>query len=827
MNPDLPSQKHFDEPKPNTPGSWIIRLPRQLAYGLLAVCLVVSQLNTCDSVVSVANGDSLIFILFSFGIGFLVAMDAMLQLQSRAWSQGEQRWGGSRTAFTALCLLFCVWLWFSTTQQVGRENARLAYNGCWQWIAQILLLLSVARLCSARSVATSLFTLMMACVAGTIGYTLFQYFVSLPHDRRSFASDPDTMLSELGIAPGSSEAILYANRLGSMEPTGPFILTNSLAGFLAAWIVLLIAMLIVWQVSSQTDPNRLDGRSVRDRIHSWILPGTLSAAMLWTLFLTKSRSAWLATAIGLFLVFIVHPTLRASLRDFIRRHRMAATTLLTIGLAGVAVAWLRNPAFLAEAGRSLSYRFDYWRGAVSLLGSSPTIGYGVCNFQSNYNQVKLMTASESPADPHNFLLETACAGGYPLLMILVFLLMYVGLMLTREVALGAISNDRTHIHLTVWAEPSRWKFGELAIAIGGCFAGLGALLFHLVSSGDDLFHSVAIFVLLGIATYVALSKAGLVTMGNQMAPVCHVSALAVLIHLLASGGWMLPGVMNSAFVLMGIGLGLSSPPPTNFSKITDSHSTGRLARTPILVYAMVLLFALGAIDFARTMCLPALAKAEIVNAIQTDASPGNDPKEWLTFVEADRWDPELPRIAANACVQVLSKRSLASGTQEKWSRAFDSLSTEFLRRDPGNWIAATECGHWNFMLADVESHQGIAERELAILVDRRESSHKNFQRAAALYPSSISAQLQAAVSSAWCGKISECKNYLDHVEEIENATSHADRKLSASLVFFPKSLEKNSQALAPSARQKLEPGRARGEPVMRWLRSYILESEQK
>jgi hypothetical protein len=57
------------------------------------------------------------------------------------------------------------------------------------------------------------------------------------------------------------------------------------------------------------------------------------------------------------------------------------------------------------------------------------------------------------------------------------------------------------------------------------------------------------------------------------------------------------------------------------------------------------------------------------------------------------------------------------------------------------------------------------------------------------------------------------------VDEIERATTHADRRLSASLVFFPPELERRFAPLELSAGKNTEVGMARGEPVMRWLRT--------
>ena len=137
-----------------------------------------------------------------------------------------------------------------------------------------------------------------------------------------------------------------------------------------------------------------------------------------TLLLTKSRSAWLATILSLFAAGFFHPTLRQSGWAFAKRFRHWLAAVAALCIFSVGGILVRDPMIVAEAGKSLSYRFDYWRGAIALIRAEPWTGYGVANFQQNYNRFKVISASESPADPHNFIFETAAAGGLPLLAIL-------------------------------------------------------------------------------------------------------------------------------------------------------------------------------------------------------------------------------------------------------------------------------------------------------------------------------------------------------------------------------------------------------------------------
>jgi O-antigen ligase len=69
---------------------------------------------------------------------------------------------------------------------------------------------------------------------------------------------------------------------------------------------------------------------------------------------------------------------------------------------------------------------NYWEGAWDLIQESPLLGFGSLNFQSTYLRVKRSIAAETPADPHNFLLEIAHAGGWGLLGLTLFFIAAVG-----------------------------------------------------------------------------------------------------------------------------------------------------------------------------------------------------------------------------------------------------------------------------------------------------------------------------------------------------------------------------------------------------------------
>src|SRR6185295_11946293 len=91
---------------------------------------------------------------------------------------------------------------------------------------------------------------------------------------------------------GSAERRHYVDRLHSVEPFATFSLTNSLAGFLAPWLVMAICLcLAVWTSGKKNIPA---------------VAALLAALAIITfcLLLTKSRTGWIASAAGVGLALL-------------------------------------------------------------------------------------------------------------------------------------------------------------------------------------------------------------------------------------------------------------------------------------------------------------------------------------------------------------------------------------------------------------------------------------------------------------------------------------------------------------------------------------------
>jgi O-antigen ligase len=789
--------------------SWVDRLPRQIACLLLAATLVLSQCFPSDTVLSVANGETLLFCVLCFAMSVLTALDALIELRTSAVCVWDRRW----LVILAICSLGIAWLWLSTWLQIGRQNVRFAYNGCWQWTAQILLFLCVARLAQCSKTTKTIFCLMLSLAAGTIASAMYQYFVAMPRVRNKFANDPAAILAEVGIEPGTAEAMLYANRLASPEPLGPFALTNSFAGFLIVWLVVWICTSLL-STMQQKQARAIDNDSskalARTWPFSWLWQFVVMLGMGWMLLLTNSRTAWLAFLLCMTAVLFGEPTFRLRFQQWFARRPRIAVGIAFMLLVAVGAVLMIRPTIASDAWKSLTYRMEYWQGALSMVNESPWFGDGACNFQSGYNRVKPMAASESPADPHNFLMETLCAGGYPLLIILILFLAYAayqGVHWSSASDCNSESIQRTHLKWSVLSfQPT--------LLIGALLTSLSLMLVYLAASGSDQAMAVGLMLIAtGLSMY-ALRHSDLVGYWVSHPVLIGLSLLVLIIHLLASGGWMLPGVMNSGCVLAAIALGNSV---VREDAATLAPKSRTMQSSAVAMY--VGLVTLAAYGFVTTTLRPVLSKSEQINAMQLDAGAPREIEQWIAIMNCDVFDSELCRLVAMPCVQTLSQRGMTDSKRNEWNRLFEQTSKARVFRDPQNWVAAADCGRWNAMIADAlrrSSSLSIAETDdLTIKINQ---ANAMFQIAAKLYPHSVATNLQAAVGAAWADQIDLAQEFLSKAEEIDRATPHLDRKIAQATVFFPVGLERIGGGDAGIERQISDPGMVKGEPAVRWLR---------
>jgi len=443
------------------------------------------------------------------------------------------RFGTTDLAVVALAL------WYALTAIVSARygSPRAAINTLWQWIALAAGFFMLRQLVCDRHAARAVLATMVgvAVALSAVGY--LQAFYTMPRDRAYYEQikdDPRAMAAAVGhwYPRGSPERQLYEQRLYSTEPTATFALANSLAGFLAPWLVVAVGLGAAGRHDAHLDwPDRLR------------LAG-LAVVIAGCLLLTKSRSAIVATVVGLVLLAWI------ARKDWSRRLAWIAAGLATAVTLAIPVAltgwWDRQ--VLTEASKSFFYRLQYWRATWGMITDHPWLGCGPGHFQQTYTAYRLPAASEEIQDPHNFFLELWATAGTPAAILIVVVLASFALAIRRSASRAQASpaSDRT-----ARTGPTR------AIMAGGAcgilIAWLAAPITGLPLSGFTLVTMAAAW-LLGIAMAYRWV--------HRSTPVDRLAAAAVvvlLVNLSAAGGISYPGVAGSLWLLLAVGLDEAEP----------------------------------------------------------------------------------------------------------------------------------------------------------------------------------------------------------------------------------------------------------------------------
>jgi hypothetical protein len=414
-----------------------------------------------------------------------------------------------------------------------------------EWCALVLSYFLVRQLFHSTDSQRVIVRVMVAVAVALAAYGVYQSFWGLDALRAEYSRDRLNILQSLNIPPGSLQEKTFENRLNSHEPFATFALANSLAGFLVAWLPIAIA----WWFSpllAGTDapaPQGVDEAASTRRTRSVpAIAGAFIVAIIFLcLILTQSRTAYVGTLVQLVLLSLVFG------RDLIRQLRRVlsarALKLVAVGsciaiVCFVLVAWRRgkiDEMVITQAAKSFGYRLQYWQATSHLIAERPWHGTGPGNFRSPYLRYKLPESSEEIADPHNMVLEVAATSGVVAGVVLVVCLVSSILVLWRR----SVSPDGR-------AGPLRaadvWVAGAAAFVFAGALSPIGATTY---------FRLFAVW---------CASCAIVNWRAAAMRPDSRVVSIAVIgmsVHLLGAGGIGMPGVSQSLWALMAMGVNAS------------------------------------------------------------------------------------------------------------------------------------------------------------------------------------------------------------------------------------------------------------------------------
>ncbi|HUT11436.1 MAG TPA: O-antigen ligase family protein [Thermoguttaceae bacterium] len=636
----------------------------------------------------------------------------------------------------------------------GHVSPRPAVNMIWEYIGLGLAYFMARQLIVGRREARAVVAVMIAVAVGLSVYGLYQYGVEMPRTQRMFEEDPDAVLREAGdwSPPGSPERDRFKDRLFSNQPMATFAMTNSLAGYLGPWVVVLVGLGVGSGLS-------------RKRLGSWARVGFAAVPVAVCLVLTGSRSAWIATLLGLVLVWW-----------FCRQRKERLDWKLPAGaaaLGAIVICVAAATGMLSGATKSLGYRLEYWQSTLGMIADHPFAGCGPGNFQYAYSAYKLPEASEEVADPHNFLMELWATAG-------------TGTMLTLVAVLGCYFwTSWRRDSLALWERagvrgssvragegkkeedndapqsphPSPLPEGEgvsvsLRFVLGGAVCGW-LLSWPLGSISSAPPSEVALWIVLPLAAGCVALLRGWIVRGELPGALPAIGVVVLLVHLSAAGGIGFPGVAGSLWLLLA--LGLTGDRPKTLPRGTAWSG---------LVVALALAATCYSSAYGAVLdCQTALRLARQKAAEGRGLFSKDVERLYLEAAAADPLSAEpLRRLAA------LTFNAWTIDRSEATFRRFEDFNAQTLRRVPNSSSAWLASGDWY--------------RRAFLTAGRQEDIEKAvdaYAQAVARYPNSALCHARLAVALHEAGRHEEARQEADEALRLDRMMPHEDKKLERRL----------------------------------------------
>ncbi|MBI3839801.1 MAG: O-antigen ligase family protein [Planctomycetia bacterium] len=634
-------------------------------------------------------------------------------------------------------------------------SPRLAINMLWEWVAFGLVFFLVRQLVRTAQETRTLAALMVALAVVLSSYGFYQVFIGMPAERAAYAENPDALLRSAGqwYPPGSPERSQFENRLQSTEPLATFALTNSLAGYLAPWLVVALG------IGASLVGNRRDAKSSGQI--PWWSTGQIAAYALCILIvtgcllLTKSRSGYVAGTLGAVLLPICCRTGRS-----IWNWKVALSGGVAVVMLVAAAVVFKGLDFevISEVPKSLGYRLQYWQATAEMIKDHPWLGVGPGNFQDYYTQYKLPTASEEIRDPHNFLLEVWATSGSVALAALGGALVGCGWHTLRSRRRQIESNQ------VLAVAPHGEQTNSVKYIVAGGAAGLffafvsgppAGLMFSPERLGGGL--------LMG-GTVVALLWPW-VKSGRLPRSLPALGALVLATNLLAAGGIAYPGIAGAFWILLALALNETEAEPLELNRDALPRARLGIPWLPAAGLALIGIAAAGCYFSAYSpvlRCHAAMVKAD-------DEPPQNTDAKRAAFLEAaaaDSFSAEPWQALAELELPSLQKNPTSAEPRS----LFVAASARLLELRPRSSSAWRQVGQWYWLL--YEQHH-----------DSRDSTTAEacYRRAVELYPHLAVLRGEYALALDANGHSSAAAQEARTALELDEITPHADKKLPPQL----------------------------------------------
>lgn len=727
------------QPKPSRDASsaeQAIDLARRVALAALVALLVATPLIPSESAAELGTGTLLIMAWLLLPVVWLVAGLVLRRTEFRfGW-------------IDAAVVLFLALHSLSAIIMAGEGHARPTINMLWQWLSFGVCFLLARQLLRSATEARAMCTVMISLAVSLSMLGFYQHFYGMPQLREEYDRNPERVLREAGIdpIPSSPARKLFEDRLKSTEPTATFALTNSLAGVLATWLLAAVGIGVsTWN-------------NTRLRWQTAVGVAVCCLVIGFCLFLTKSRTAVIAVFAGL--VFLAWHRWRGG-RGIDWRVVAAGGAVFVLLLAGAIAAGSFDFLVLSETPKSALYRIQYWQSTIGMISDHPLFGCGPGNFQQYYTTYKLPEASETIADPHNFLLEVWATAGTPVMLVFVSIISLFVWRLTRTregAEVAGVDKPETPSE-TDGRHPADLQ--TVGFVYGGAVFGV-FLAFPCGIVAGFLPDPALLWMGLPMAVVCAGLLHAWAVHGALPLWVTTVAAGVLLINLLAAGGIGFPGVAQNWWLLLAITLCLLDA-ERPLKLVSRAAAAGAVAIALLLVLV-----------FYQTMYQPVLQCQASINAGNSFVQDGSYDEAQAAYAEATMADP----YSAEPWMHLASLHQRLAIESQDTSRLqqFDHAVEEALKRDRRSHATFRTLGNLR-----LELYRALDDREQ---LDR---AIEAYGRWVEFYPNSNMAHAQLAWAYRIAGDDQTAAREAKIALGLDKLNPHREKKLYKQQVYDPAS----------------------------------------
>ncbi len=286
-------------------------------------------------------------------------------------------------------LLFCA---AAVISGLAAPDKRGAINNFTGLVAPILMALLLIQILDSQTKIKLILVLIVAL--GMVStYRCWEQYSDNEHMIEFYEQDPDAALAQHRITPDSLEHFQFEHRIYSKDISGFFTTSNS-AGSFAMMASFAAVVLLVGRFKNQ----KSDSLEI-----AWLIMRVIAVVILiFGLVITKSKGAIIASVFAV-TIFVIYLCFGNRLRAYKKAILIGCLLLVIAGGCIVVQYGLTHDPL--PGGNSTLVRWQYWCASAKMYADHLFTGVGPGNFAHFYPHYKPASASESVADPHNFLLS--------------------------------------------------------------------------------------------------------------------------------------------------------------------------------------------------------------------------------------------------------------------------------------------------------------------------------------------------------------------------------------------------------------------------------------